>query len=95
MVRLGAIALDGEIANASSPASLPSGNGVSSGQAVYTFTINSCPADVNHDGFVSGEDFDQFVAAFELGDSFADYNGDTFVSGEDFDAFSSDFYYGC
>ncbi len=92
---VGAIALDGEIANASSPASLPSGNGVSSGQAVYTFTINYCPADVNHDGFVNGDDFDAFVAAFEFGDPFADYNGDTFVSGEDFDAFTNDFYFGC
>jgi len=92
---VGAIALDGEIANGSSPASLPSGNGVASGQGVYTFTVEGCPSDVNGDGFVTGEDFDEFVAAFELGDAFADYNGDTFVTGEDFDEFVEDFSLGC
>jgi len=92
---VGAVALDGEIANASSPASLPSGNGVAAGQSVYTFSIDFCPSDVNQDGFVSGDDFDIFVAAFEAGDPSADYNGDTFVSGDDFDAFTLDFEAGC
>ncbi len=92
---VGAISLDGEIDNGSSPASLPSGNGVAAGQGVFTFTVAGCPSDVNGDGFVTGDDFDEFVAAFELGDLFADYNGDTFVSGDDFDAFVNDFYLGC
>jgi len=53
------------------------------------------PADFNHDGFVTGEDFDEFVALFELGDPGADFNGDTFVTGEDFDEFVQHFVDGC
>jgi len=53
------------------------------------------PADFNGDGFVTGEDFDEFVALFELGDIGADFNGDTFVTGEDFDEFVQHFVDGC
>lgn len=55
----------------------------------------ACPADFNGDGFVSGDDFDQYVAAFELGDASADFNCDGFVSGDDFDAFVAAFELGC
>ena len=55
----------------------------------------TCLADFNHDGFVSGVDFDEFSLAFELGDPSADVNGDTFVSGEDFDAYTAAFAAGC
>lgn len=48
-------------------------------------------ADINHDGFVTGEDADLFRARFEAGDITADYDGDGFVTGEDFDAFTHDF----
>ncbi len=54
-----------------------------------------CPSDFNHDGFVTGEDFDGYVAAFELGTAAADFNGDGFVTGEDFDAYVSAFEAGC
>jgi len=54
-----------------------------------------CPSDFNEDGFVSGDDFDAFVAAFELGDASADFNNDTFVSGDDFDGFTLAFEAGC
>lgn len=54
-----------------------------------------CPADFDCNGFVTGEDFDAFVAAFELGDAAADYNLDGFVTGEDFDAFVAAFELGC
>jgi len=54
-----------------------------------------CKADYNLDGFLTGEDFDMFVAAFEAGDSTADYDADGFVTGEDFDLFVSDFEIGC
>ncbi len=57
--------------------------------------VDLCGADFNNDGFVSGEDFDAFVAVFELGDLTADYNGDGFVTGEDFDGFVADFEAGC
>jgi len=48
-------------------------------------------ADVNHDGFVTGDDADLFRARFEAGDITADYDGDGFVTGEDFDSFQRDF----
>jgi len=54
-----------------------------------------CPADYDGDGFVTGEDFDAFVAAFENGDITADFNGDGFVTGEDFDAYVVAFESGC
>ncbi len=54
-----------------------------------------CHADVNNDGFVSGEDFDVFVQAFVAGDIASDYDGNTFVNGDDFDTFMWDFVAGC
>lgn len=54
-----------------------------------------CPSDFNRDGFVTGEDFDGFVAQFELGTLAADFDGDGFVTGEDFDAFVAAFESGC
>jgi len=54
-----------------------------------------CPADFNGDGFVTGEDFDLFLAAFEGGSLSSDFNGDGFVTGEDFDAFVTAFESAC
>lgn len=54
-----------------------------------------CPSDYDGDGFVTGEDFDDYVAAFEAGDILADFDHDTFVTGEDFDAFVVAFESGC
>ncbi len=54
-----------------------------------------CPADFNGDGFINGDDFDEFVVLFEAGDPAADVNGDTFVTGEDFDYFADHFVAGC
>ncbi|MFO0834242.1 MAG: GC-type dockerin domain-anchored protein [Phycisphaerales bacterium] len=62
------------------------------------FTINMggpCPADLNHDGFVNGDDFDLFASAFESGTATADFNLDGFVNGDDFDEFASYFEGGC
>ena len=53
-------------------------------------TVVSCPCrpvDFNCDGFVNGDDFDQFVFAFYWGDPAADYDGNGFVNGDDFDSF--------
>ena len=47
----------------------------------------STTADFNFDGFVTFEDFDDFVSAFENGEARADFNQDGFLSFEDFDAF--------
>ncbi|MFO0835129.1 MAG: GC-type dockerin domain-anchored protein [Phycisphaerales bacterium] len=54
-----------------------------------------CPPDLNHDGFVNGDDYDLFADAFESGGTAADYNSDGFVNGDDFDAFAEDFEAGC
>ncbi len=54
-----------------------------------------CPSDFDHDGFVTGEDFDAYVAAFEAGTLNADFDGDGFVTGEDFDAYVAAFEAGC
>jgi len=54
-----------------------------------------CVADYNCDGFVTGEDFDEFVEAFVNGVIQADINCDNFVTGEDFDTFVDAFIAGC
>jgi len=54
-----------------------------------------CSSDFDSDGFVTGEDFDAYVAAFEAGDLIADFDRDSFVTGEDFDAFVAAFEAGC
>ena len=54
-----------------------------------------CLADFNDDGFVNGDDYDNFVVPFEAGDSAADFNNDGFVNGDDFDFFAFAFENGC
>jgi len=54
-----------------------------------------CASDFNLDGFVTGEDFDEFVEAFAFGMGSADFDGNGFVNGEDFDAFTIAFENGC
>lgn len=48
-------------------------------------------ADVDHDGFVTGDDADLFRRRFDAGDITADFDGDQFVTGDDFDAFTRAF----
>ncbi len=62
--------------------------------AVFSFKT-VIPADFDGDGFVTGEDFDSFVAAFEGGSLAADFDGDGFVTGEDFDSYVIRFEAGC
>lgn len=54
-----------------------------------------CAADVNNDGFVNGDDFDNLASAFENGEALGDFNGDGFINGDDFDEFASAFEEGC
>ena len=54
-----------------------------------------CPADFDGDGFVTGLDFDLYVAAFEAGDASADFDGDGFIAGIDFDQYAGAFESGC
>lgn len=63
--------------------------------AVRTLAQGLCRADINRDGFTTGDDFDQFVAAFLEGVPAADFDRDGFTSGLDFDAFVQLFEQGC
>jgi hypothetical protein len=54
-----------------------------------------CPADFNGDGFVTGDDFDEFTALYDAGDPGADVNGDGFANGDDFDYYTQHFDAGC
>ena len=61
---------------------------------------SGCPtacslADFDADGFLTGDDYDEYVTAFEAGDVVSDFDGDEFVTGEDFDAFVVAFEAGC
>ncbi len=67
------------------------GSDISAGADYSVF----CPSDFNMDGFVTGDDFDEFVAEFEAGNATADFNNDTFVTGDDFDGFVDAFVAGC
>ena len=55
----------------------------------------SCSADFDGDGFLTGLDFDAFVAEYEAGDSASDFDSDGFVTGLDFDAYVQAFEEGC
>ncbi|NUQ52637.1 MAG: hypothetical protein HUU19_08060 [Phycisphaerales bacterium] len=57
--------------------------------------VNPCPADFNHDGFVNGNDYDEFAALFDIADPGADFNADGFVNGNDYDEFADHFDAGC
>lgn len=59
------------------------------------FLLSRCLADYNRDGFVTGDDFDQFVIDFDLGLPMADVDCNSFVSGDDFDVFVVRFIDGC
>ena len=57
--------------------------------------LTVCAADFDCDGFVSGLDYDAFVAAFESGSWLAEFDGDGLVTGIDFDLFVAAFESGC
>ncbi|MCC6970256.1 MAG: immunoglobulin domain-containing protein [Phycisphaerales bacterium] len=54
-----------------------------------------CLADFNCDGFVNGNDYDEFAELFDYADPAADLNADGFVNGDDYDLFASAFDLGC
>jgi len=58
-------------------------------------TLTVCVADYDCDGFVSGDDFDAFVADFVAGEGAADVDRNAFVNGDDFDVFAAGFVAGC
>ena len=57
--------------------------------------LPNCSADFNHDGFVNGNDYDEFASLFDVADIGADFNHDGFVNGDDYDLFAESFAAGC
>ncbi|MBS0197875.1 MAG: copper resistance protein CopC [Planctomycetes bacterium] len=78
-------ALDGDIIGGT----LPSGDGVAGGDAVWTFTVSAppCAADFNNDGGVDGADVEAFFLAWEDSQASADVNQDGGVDGGDVEFF--------
>jgi len=72
-------------------------NGVylDSDPVIVRFAVHPCPSDFDRNGFVNGEDFDQFIFYFEAGHIAADFDQNDFVNGDDFDAFAAAFEGGC
>ncbi len=58
-------------------------------------TSHGCFSDYDGNGFVNGDDFDNFTAAFIAGDGAADVDGNGFVNGDDFDSYTAAFIAGC
>jgi len=54
-----------------------------------------CRADYDHDGFITGIDYDLFVQDFEAGVMNADFDGDGFLTGIDFDLYVVAYEAGC
>ena len=52
-------------------------------------------ADFNGDGYINGNDYDDFASFFDAGGDRADVNEDGYVNGNDYDAFASAFELGC
>ncbi len=69
--------------------------GWSAGTVTFHEHDDHCEGDINHDGFVNGDDFDQFAVLFDAGDHGADIDHNEFVNGDDFDHFMEAFMAGC
>lgn len=65
------------------------------GLVVTGDVLDRCPADLNEDGFVTGDDYDAYAQAFGTGDVATDMDGDGFVTSEDFDLYVTAFVAGC
>lgn len=66
------------------------------GEAAYRISVPvPCPADLNGDGGVDGDDVIAFFALWDVSDSGADFNGDGGVDGDDVIAFFGRWDNGC
>jgi hypothetical protein len=75
--------------------SAPAVNVGTQGYALVITGAVYCPADINTDGFVNGDDYDAFADAFDAADTTADFDSNGFVNGDDYDAFADAFDQGC
>jgi hypothetical protein len=95
LITAGGIRLDGEIANANTPTSLPSGDGLANGAAVYTFALTciKCSADLNGDHEVNSSDLGSLLAQFGVCSApcAADLNADNEVNSADLGQMLSNF----
>ncbi|MCC6970268.1 MAG: VCBS repeat-containing protein [Phycisphaerales bacterium] len=104
----GTLAAPAIVATGATPSHIAMGNLVGSPSAelivagrdsnivsIYENLTPPCPSDVNADGFVNGDDFDQFASWFDAGSAAADFNNDGFVNGNDYDEFAQAFDLGC
>src|SRR5262249_47552995 len=90
------IVLTGKVDADTRPDIITVSGGLRSLTTVATVSNTSiCASDFNQDGFVTGDDFDEFSAAFDAGDPSADVNHDGFTTGDDFDYFAQRFDVGC
>jgi hypothetical protein len=97
------VRLDGEIADPSSPASLPSGEGQPLGDALWAFTVQGLPCYANCDGSTTAPilnvlDFGCFLNRFAAGDTWANCDGSTtapVLNVLDFACFLNAFAAGC
>lgn len=92
--------LDGEITDPRNPASLPTGNGVPGGNALYKFTVATppppgCPGDTNNDSAVDGADLSVILAGFGTAPAQpgtgGDLNNDGFIDGADLSVILANF----
>ncbi|MCC6676653.1 MAG: hypothetical protein IT436_05870 [Phycisphaerales bacterium] len=93
----GSTKLDGEIADPASAASLPSGDGLAGGGAMWTFTVEpaTCAVDLNGDGVVDFADYLEFLNLYDALDPAVDFNGDGIVDFADYLEFLNLYDAGC
>ena len=66
-----------------------------SGAAAALVEVLESIGDFNNDGYVNGNDYDDFAGEFDSGSMAADVNHDGYVNGNDYDVFAEAFDAGC
>lgn len=86
---------DGRAYVAGNFTTIGAGAQTAAGLAILERCNADCPADFDNDGFITGIDYDLYVAAFEGGGASADFDGDGFITGIDFDLYVAAYEAGC